>query len=171
LGALLWGVAADLAGIEWALGGAAALMGLAALGFLRHGLYPSAGIEPEPAGAVVPSLGSDILPQGPIRIEVTYVPRAEHVTTFLDAIEALRLSRLRLGARGWELLVDPAVPGAYVEAFPVGSWADHVAAETVRLTVPEQRLRERVCQLLRQEPTTRVLVREPHDRPTRGAFR
>jgi predicted MFS family arabinose efflux permease len=171
LGALLWGVAADLAGIEWALGVAAALMGLAALGFLRHGLYPSAGIEPDPADAIVPSLGSDVLPEGPIRIEVTYVPEPEQVPAFLDAIDALRLSRLRLGARGWELLVDPAAPGAYIESFPVGSWADHVAAETVRLTVPEQRLRERVRLLLRQEPTTRVLVRESYDRPTKGAFR
>lgn len=171
LGALLWGAAADLAGIEWALGGAAALMGVAALGFLRHGLYPSAGIEPEPADAVVPSLGSHVLPEGAIRVEVTYVPKAEQVPAFLDAIEALRLSRLRLGAGGWELLVDPAVPGEYVESFPVGSWADHVAAETVRLTVPEQRLRERVRLSLRHEPTTRVLMRGLPDRPTRGAVR
>jgi predicted MFS family arabinose efflux permease len=171
LGALLWGVAADLAGIEWALCGAAALMGLAALGFLRNGLHPSAGIEPEPADVVAPSLGNDVLPEGAIRVEVTYVPRTGQVAAFLEAIEALRLSRLRLGAGGWELLVDLAVPGAYVETFPVGSWADYVAAETVRLTVPEQRLRERVRLLLQHEPNTRVLVREPHDRPTRGAFR
>jgi hypothetical protein len=37
--------------------------------------------------------------------------------------------------------------------------------------VPEQRLRERVRLLLRREPTTRVLVRESYDRPTKGAFR
>jgi len=170
-GALLWGVAADLVGIEWALGGAAGLMGLAALGFLRHGLYPSAGIEPEPAGAIVPSLGTDVLPESRIRVEVTYVPRTDQLPAFLDAIDALRMSRLRLGAGGWELLVEPAVPGAYVETFPVGSWADYVAAETVRLTVPEQRLRERVRLLLAHEPTIRVLVREPCDRRTRGAFR
>ena len=171
LGALVWGVAADVAGIEWALSGAAALMGLAALGFLRHGLYPSAGIEPEPADASVPTSGTDVPPVGAIRIEVVYLPREEELAAFLDAIDALRLSRLRLGAGGWELLVEPAVPGSYVETFPVGSWADYVAAETVRLTVPEQRLRERVRLLLRQEPTIRVLVREHHDRRTRGALR
>jgi predicted MFS family arabinose efflux permease len=171
VGALLWGAVADLAGIQWALGVAAALMGLAALGFLRHGLYPSAGIEPEPAATIGPALTSGIEPGGAIRVEVTYVPSAGQLPEFLAAVDALRLSRLRLGAGGWELLVDPAEPDAYVESFPVDSWADYVAAETVRLTVPEQRLRERVRLLLQQEPVTRVLVRELHDRSTRGAVR
>ena len=171
LGALLWGTVADLAGLPWALGGAAALMGVAGLGFLRHGLYDSEGIEPELAAVEVPALRDGVEPERPIRVEVTYVPSAEQVAPFLEAVGSLRLSRLRLGAGGWELLVDPAQPDAYVESFPVGSWTEYVAAETVRLTVPEQRLRERVRQLLQQEPTTRVLVREPHDRSTRGAFR
>ena len=171
VGALLWGAAADLAGIQWALGGAAALMTLAALGFLRHGLYPSQGIEPEPAAALGPTLRGGVEPTAAIRVDITYLPLAERIPAFIAAVEALRLSRLRLGAGGWELLVDPTEPDAYVESFPVRSWADYVAAETVRLTVPEQRLRERVRQLLHQEPTTRVLVRELHDRPTRGAFR
>jgi len=171
LGALLWGAAADLVGLQWALGAAATLMGLAALGFLRHGLYPSAGIEPEPAATVLPALSSGVEPDRAIRVEVTYQPRAAEVAAFLAAVDALRLSRLRLGAGGWELLVDPKEPDAYVESFPVGSWADYVAAETVRLTVPEQRLRERVRLLLHQEPITRVLVRELHDRSTRGALR
>ena len=169
-GALLWGATADLAGIEWALGTAAALMGLAALGFLRHGLHSSVGIEPEPAGTLTPEL-SGVEPDSAIRVEVTYLPLPDHVPAFLDAVDALRLSRLRLGAGGWELLVDPAEPDAYVESFPVASWADYVAAETVRLTVPEQHLRERVRLLLHHEPVTRVLVRERHDRSTRGAFR
>jgi hypothetical protein len=171
VGALLWGAVADLAGIQWALGGAAALMGLAALGFLRHGLYPSAGIEPEPAITVGPELTGGIEPDGAIRVEVTYRPSAGQLAAFLAAVDALRLSRLRLGAGGWELLVDPAEPDAYVESFPVDSWAGYLAAETVRLTVPEQRLRERVRLLLQHEPVTRVLVRERHDRSTRGAVR
>jgi len=171
VGAMLWGAAADLAGIQWALAGAATLMGLAALGFLRHGLYPSAGIEPEPAANVGPALSSGVDPDEAIRVEVTYLPVAERLPAFLAAVESLRLSRLRLGADGWELLVDPTEPDAYVESFPVASWADYVAAETVRLTVPEQRLRERVRPLLRQEPRTRILVRERHDRSPRGVLR
>jgi len=44
----------------------------------------------------------------------------------------------------------------------VRSWEEYVASETVRLTVPELRLRERVRVLLDEEPRTRVLV---HARP------
>jgi hypothetical protein len=171
VGALLWGAVADLAGIQWALGCAGALMGLAALGFLRHGLYPSAGIEPEPAATIGPAFAGRIEPDAAIRVEVTYVPSAGQLAVFLEAVGALRMSRLRLGAGRWELLVDLAEPDAYVETFLVGSWADYVAAETVRLTVPELRLRERVRLSLQREPVTRVLVREPHDRSTRGAVR
>lgn len=170
VGALLWGAVADLAGIEWALGGAAALMGLAALGFLRHGLHPSAGIEPEAAGTLEPAMNG-VDPRAAIRVEVTYRPMPDQLPAFLDAIDALRLSRLRLGAGGWELLVDPSEPDAYVESFPVASWTEYVAAETIRLTVPELRLRERVSVLLSQEPVIRVLMRELHDRSTRGAIR
>jgi hypothetical protein len=110
-------------------------MGIAATGFLRRGLHPSVGIAP-----------------------------ASRVAAFLESVEDLRLSRLRLGAAGWELLVDPERPDAYVETFPMGSWADYVAAETVRLTVPEHRLRERVRLRLDHEPRTRVLLRAPHHR-------
>jgi len=169
-GALLWGAAADIAGIQWALAGAGALMGVAALGFLRHGLYPSEGIEPDPYTAEAP-LPAGVEADRAVRVEITYLPSADQVAEFLDAVAALRLSRLRLGAGDWELLVDPTQPQVYVESFPVGSWADYVAAETVRLTVPEQRLRDRVRLVLVQEPVTRVLVREHHHRPTRGATR
>lgn len=169
LGALLWGTAADLVGVGWAIGGAAALMGLAAMGFLRHGLYESEGIAPEPAPVDAPPGVMD--PRQPIRVEVTYKPSDGRRPAFLAALEALRLSRLRLGAGGWELLVDPTEPEVYVESFAVDSWADYVAAETVRLTVPEQALRETVRLLLEQDPRTRVLAREHHPRPTRGAHR
>jgi MFS family permease len=171
VGALLWGAAADLVGTQWALGAAAALMGSAAVGFLRHGLYPSEGIEPDPADAAAPSMGDGALPEGAIRVETTYVPSSGQATAFLDAVASLRLSRLRLGAAAWELLVDPARPGEYVETFSFASWADYVAAETVRLTVPEQRLRVRVRDLIVGDPTTRVRVRAPDDRSAGGTHR
>lgn len=157
LGGLAWGVLADLVGLSSALGAAAVLMTIAASGFLLHGLHPSHDIAPDLAQIATPTL-SGVELERPVRIEVTYRPVDGEVGAFLEAIGALRLSRLRLGAGGWELLVDPEHPDRYIETFPMDSWADHVASETVRLTVPEHRLRERVRLLLREEPSTRVLL-------------
>lgn len=157
LGGLAWGVLADLVGLSSALGAAAVLMTIAASGFLLHGLHPSHDIAPDLAQIATPTL-SGVELERPVRIEVTYRPVDGEVGAFLEAIGALRLSRLRLGAGGWELLVDPEHPDRYIETFPMDSWADHVASETVRLTVPEHRLRERVRLLLCEEPSTRVLL-------------
>lgn len=157
LGGLAWGVLADLVGLSSALGAAAVLMTIAASGFLLHGLHPSHDIAPDLAQIATPTL-SGVELERPVRIEVTYRPVDGEVGAFLEAIGALRLSRLRLGAGGWELLVDPEHPDRYIETFPMDSWADRVASETVRLTVPEHRLRERVRLLLREEPSTRVLL-------------
>lgn len=157
LGGLAWGVLADLVGLSSALGAAAVLMTIAASGFLLHGLHPSHDIAPDLAQIATPTL-SGVELERPVRIEVTYRPADGEVGAFLEAIGALRLSRRRLGAGGWELLVDPEHPDRYIETFPMDSWADRVASETVRLTVPEHRLRERVRLLLREEPSTRVLL-------------
>lgn len=157
LGGLAWGVLADLVGLSSALGAAAVLMTIAASGFLLHGLHPSHDIAPDLAQIATPTL-SGVELERPVRIEVTYRPADGEVGAFLEAIGALRLSRRRLGAGGWELLVDPEHPDRYIETFPMDSWADHVASETVRLTVPEHRLRERVRLLLCEEPSTRVLL-------------
>jgi len=166
VGSMVWGNVADRVGPSGALIAAAVVMGGTALGFLRHGLYTSVGIEPKPAVITETAGRRDLDPRQQIRVEVTYVPRADRDAEFRDAVEQLRLSRLRLGALAWELLVDPAEPGTYVESFPVASWADHLAAETERLTVPEQRLRDRVHTALAREPHTRILLRQTSvDRP------
>jgi hypothetical protein len=133
-------------------------MAFAAVGFLRHGLYPSRGIDPVPTA--LPEWDLDLDPVQAVRVEVSYLPRSGEDAAFKNAIAALRLSRLRLGAQSWELLVDPDDPKTYVESIPFACWADCVAAETVRLTVPELRLRERVMQLLAAPPRKRVLIRE-----------
>ena len=174
LGALLWGALADVVGDSWALAAAAASMALAGAGFMRHGLLPSRGIEPEPAASPVPEWNGDLEPVSSIRVVVTYAPRPDELDPFFERLAALRLSRLRLGAAGWELWADPANPTTYLETFSFASWTDYVAAETVRLTVPERRLRDRVARLLEREPHTRAFLRAtstsvPRPRTQQGA--
>jgi MFS family permease len=158
VGSLVWGAAVDLLGLRSAVLVAAVAMVLSALGLLRRGLYPSVGIEPEPAAARV----STVAPHGAgtsgdVMVEVDHSVAPADEDDFFTAMQRLRLSRLRLGARRWTLFADPRSPGHYVECYVVGGWAEYVAQETDRLTVPERQLRDRVAGLAEVgEP--RVLV-------------
>jgi MFS family permease len=158
VGAIVWGVLADLLGLVSAVSMAAALMVVAAFGVLRRGIFPSEGIAPEPSGVV----GPDDLTGGSgdrrIVIETTYLVAERNVSDFRRELEQVRRSRLRLGALRCTVMEVVDIPGTYVEYSTFSDWNDYVSQETERLTVPEQRLRQRVSATLRSAPVTRVLV-------------
>jgi MFS family permease len=184
VGALFWGAAADLLGLTAAVLIAAGAMLLSAVGLLRRGLYPSAGIEPEPvAGSVPESAPSDAAASGDVMVQIDHLVAPAAHEDFFAAMQRLRLSRLRLGARRWTLFADPGCPGRFVECYVVTGWAEYVAQETDRLTVPERQLRNRVAGLatvgeprvlVEARPTTRrqalrSYVHEPIPTATTGS--
>lgn len=150
-GALLWGAVADLVGVGNAMLAAAVLLVAYAGGLLVVGMRTSAGIEPvlaaDELSAAVAELGREA-GDGPIAIRYEYVVAAHRRGAFRDAMDSLRLSRLRLGARSWALA--PPGPGAadatgtWTETYVVRDRSLFVEQETARLTVPERRLREAV---------------------------
>lgn len=142
VGSLLWGVAADLVGLPAALAAAAALMGVSILVLLRAGLGSSVGIEPDLA-EVDEALHRDLgaAHAGELVVRYVYQVEADRSAEFAETMAALRLSRLRLGARSWRLRPDPGRPGVFVESYRVTSRAELLEQESVRLTVPELRLR------------------------------
>jgi MFS family permease len=135
-GALIWGLAAERAGLEPAVLGAAALglAGVVAGVFWRvpetgH-IDPSAAaywgaprvvIEPEPDS-------------GPVLVAVHYTVAPERQPAFLEAMSRLRRSRLRTGASRWELYRDGERPDHFVELFRVPSWQEHLRQHEGRLT-------------------------------------
>ncbi|WKN48468.1 MFS transporter [Nocardioides sp. Arc9.136] len=147
VGALLWGVAADLLGTSTALVLAAALM-TASLGvLLSSGLGSSAGIEPVLADpdASVAALVADA-GEGELVVRYEYVVAPARLPGFEAALADLRLSRLRLGGWSWRArVVDASADGLrWVETYRVAGREELLEQETVRLTVPEQRLRHAV---------------------------
>lgn len=141
-GSLLWGVVADLMGLPGALTTAAALMLVSVAILLRSGLGSSVGIEPvlADADASVAALAAEA-GDGPLMVRYEYMIDEDAHDAFADAIQRLRLSRLRMGAQQWSLEQDAARPGFYVEWYQVANRAELIEQETERLTVPEQRLR------------------------------
>jgi len=142
VGSLLWGVAADLVGLPAALVAAAALMVVSIAVLLSAGLGSSAGIEPDLA-EVDDALHRDLgaAHDGALVVRYDYQVESSRTAEFAETMAALRLSRLRLGARAWRLRPDPSRPGRFVETYRVSSRDELLEQESVRLTVPELRLR------------------------------
>jgi hypothetical protein len=142
VGSLVWGLVADLVGLPGALLAAAVLMGLSILVLLRAGLGSSAGIEPHPA-EVDEALHRQLLEahDGELVVRYDYLVEPTRGGEFAETMARLRLSRLRLGARAWHLRPHPRHPHTFVETYRVPSRQDLVEQESVRLTVPEERLR------------------------------
>lgn len=158
VGAIMWGVLADFVGLVPAVATAAVLMIVAAAGVLRRGIFPSEGIAPDPAvfeAVAPPEAGYG---DRQVVIETTYVVAPENRAHFIRDIEALRRSRLRLGALRCTVMQAAQQPDTYVEYCTFSAWADYISQETERLTVPEKRLREGVAVSLMSEPAIRVLV-------------
>lgn len=141
IGSLVWGVVADLIGLSSALLVASALMAASVAVLALYGLSSSDGIEPllarldpdralEPTGRV-----------GGVQVSYTYEVAVTGHDAFSAAMADLRLSRLRLGATGWELGREESNPGRYIEKYHVRGESDLLAQETDRLTQPELRLR------------------------------
>jgi hypothetical protein len=77
-------------------------------------------------------------------VRYEYAVPHPRLSAFGAAIERLRMSRLRLGARDWLLTPHPHRADVFVETYRVSSRQDLVEQESVRLTIPEARLRTAV---------------------------
>jgi MFS family permease len=142
VGSLLWGVAADLVGLPGALVAATVMMVVSILVLVRAGLGSSVGIEPDLAEVDAFVHGElDAVHEGALVVRYDYQVEPDRSGEFTAAMAALRLSRLRLGARGWSLRPAPGRPDVFVETYQVTSRRELLEQESARLTVPEQRLR------------------------------
>lgn len=172
LGSLLWGAVADLLGVGPALLVAAGVLAAYAVVLLVVGMRSSAGIEPllaTPDPALVALVGE--AGEGELLVRHEYVVAAADRDDFRRAIDALRLSRLRTGARSWELVPDAERPGTWLESYLVRDRDLLREQETSRLTVPEQRLRDAVRSTTTRSAGPTLLLVSPVDRHQRPASR
>jgi MFS family permease len=144
VGALVWGLVAERAGLQGTLLLAAVVLlaGVVAgvvwrvpeIGHLdrRPAVYWSEArlaFEPEPD-------------TGPVLVTVEYTVTREREAAFLQAMNHLRQSRLRTGATRCELYRDGERPDRFVEIFSVPSWEEHMRQHEGRLTATDQQIEE-----------------------------
>ena len=143
-GSILWGALAHQVGIQRVFFIAAA--GLI-LGWLITRSYRLSGREclnlapslhwPAPTVEFEPNHDD-----GPVLITVEYQIDPEKTSEFVNAMEQIRLARLRDGALHWGLFQDTENSKRFVENFIVESWAEHLRQHD-RVTVQDKQAQEK----------------------------
>ena len=144
VGALLWGLVAEVVGLQVTFLAAAVVMlgGVVAGVFLRlpetgHLDRELAVYWPEARLAFEPELDT-----GPVLVTVEYTVASEREAAFLEAMGELRRTRRQTGATRWELYRDGDRPNRFVELFSVPSWEEHLRQHSGRLTATDQDVEE-----------------------------
>lgn len=135
VGSYLWGALATHFGLHIAMLGSAAVLGIVALSVSVVGLRPSTGrVSVEVSSAwPTPTLVFEPCPQdGPVLVTVRYQVAPENLDNFLEAMKAVRRSRLRTGGHSWRLYHFMGEPNSILERFTVTSWSEFERQRTER---------------------------------------
>ena len=134
IGSYIWGVVATRAGLDIALIWSAVLLGAAALSVVVLPLRSSAGISLDSSTAwPSPTVVFEPCPtDGPVLVTTSYKVSAENLQDFVEAMTAVRRSRLRTGGHSWRLYHDVEHPDTFLERFTVASWSEFERQRTER---------------------------------------
>jgi MFS family permease len=135
VGAYVWGVIATRAGVGIALIWSAVLLGAAALSVAVLPLRPSTGKLSRDISRAWPSPMVVFEPcpnDGPVLVTVWYRVSAENRPDFVEAMRAVRRSRLRTGGHSWRLYRSLQHPDMVLERFTVPSWTEFERQHTER---------------------------------------
>jgi hypothetical protein len=109
-----------------------------------------------------PALAPDVAADGRrVVVTVAYTVSPENEREFLEAIEQVRLSRLRTGAVRWGLYRQAQDATALVETFTVNSWEEHLRQHHERLTGTDQEYQDKAARLSEEPPRTSHMIHEP----------
>jgi MFS family permease len=136
IGAFVWGLLAQWAGLVPTFVAAASLM---AIGTATVAIWPLrniAGLNRDVAVLPVPVLAREPAPEeGPVLVTLSYTVERDQIPEFLDVMARLRRSRLRTGASSCELFQDGTNPFAVHPGFAV--------SDVGRASAPSHRTNDR----------------------------
>jgi MFS family permease len=144
IGSIVWGAMAEHWGTQFALLTAAIGLLVGTLTARRYRLM-SGKLDLAPAlRRAEPMVVIELEPEeGPVLVTIEYCIDPNQAEEFMEAINALRVIRLRDGAIRWGIFQDTAEPNRYLETFIVESWLDHLR-QYERFTIADQEIRRRV---------------------------
>ena len=135
IGSYVWGAVATVAGLDTALLDSAAALGVVAISVAVYPLRPCTGklsvdistAWPSPVLVFEPSPND-----GPVLVTAWYRVAEENHKDFIDAMSAVRRSRLRTGGHSWRLYHSVGQPDMLLERFTVPSWTEFERQRTER---------------------------------------
>ena len=141
-GAAVWGQVATLSSVQASLAGAA-VSGAACM-LVAGVLLVDRNIEEDlsPSDALKAPVAAAPPEAGQIVVHIEYRIDPARADEFRALMQESRRSRLRQGARGWELLHDIHDPARYVEQIVDENWTEHLRRFD-RVTAADISLRER----------------------------
>ncbi|MEU0548970.1 MFS transporter [Micromonospora sp. NPDC005979] len=160
VGALAWGLVADMGGLVLAYLAAAALMFVGTVTSRIWPLPELRSVNREPA-AYWPQLHLAHEPDpgvGPVLVTVEYTVRPERTEPFLAAMDVVRAARQRTGAIRWGLFRPAETTDRFVEVYLVPSWDEHLRQHGGRLTGEDREAEARARELTDGVPEARHLV-------------
>jgi MFS family permease len=143
-GALLWGLVAEVVGLQATFLVAAVVVLAGVLAGVVWRVPETGHLDPQPV-IYWPAARLAFDPEadaGPILVTVEFTVAPERESAFLEAMDHLRRSRRRTGASRWELYRDGDRPDRFVEIFSVPSWEEHERQHEGRLTSADRAVEE-----------------------------
>ncbi len=140
----IWGLVTQYAGLRPALLASAVLL-VVSVGLGRVLRVPeSQGLDRSPlAYWDTPRLQFEPEPSnGPVLVSIRYEVDDADRAAFVEAMRALRRSRLRSGSSRWQLYRVGEDPRRYVEQFEVPSWEEHERQHHGRLTLEDKTIED-----------------------------
>jgi MFS family permease len=160
IAAPIWGLVTQYAGLRTALLAAAALLVVSVLLGLVLRVPDSHGLDRSPLAywdtprlQVDPSTGN-----GAFLVSIQYEVTDQNRDAFLDAMPAMRRSRLRSGSSRWNLYRVGEDPHLYVEQFEVPSWEEHERQHQGRLTAEDKAIEDAAFATVTGRPRTQHLL-------------
>ena len=164
LGALMWGVVAEVTDLPVTHLIAAGLTVIGGLTVRAWPLRDVRGLSREPAvywqePDLVVEPGSQ---DGPILVTAKYLVLPDKQDEWVEAMQAVRRSRMRTGATRWGLFRSGEEPDTFIEVYLVPTWDVHLRQHYGRLTEADQASEEYARSLTEGDPeVTHLLPTDP----------
>ena len=158
LGALLWGSLATAFGYAPVLAAAGILLVAAGLSVSVLPLLPRTGRLDRSIAEADLGIETDQEPSpdaGPVTVLIAYELAPEKAADFVQIMHDVRLSRLRTGARNWELVHSVTDSSQFREIYDVATWREYLRQEQERTTGEDRRVIDKAAELAEEPPRVR----------------